>query len=611
VVKKLISKLNNLSIGYQLVVHFLLISILPSIGLGVLVGYTVDNLIKKQVNESTNQVISKVNETLEYYIGNVQKISYLVALNNEIVNFFDQKSDDSNLDNEKVNDIRSYLKDFTMLYPEVAGILIANSEGDYISNDMFARTLDPLTEEIWYQEAARQKGIFTLLGHPKSNNIEMNASYQSSELISAVRAIVDPKTKQVKGVVLIEMKARVIAETAKSVRLGKTGYLLIVDDSGQNIYSPTYPFTSQIEKPWLSGSFSGSFQDEVSGSKLQFIYRKSPFTNWTTIGVFSTEDFIFGIQNIQFYVISFVFIITMLGITATAYLSTSISSRLRHLMKLMLYAERGDLSVRHGAEREDEIGLVGKSFNKMLTRMSTLIYLAEKQERKKREAELRALQEHIKPHFLYNTLDTIQWMARKREAPDIAEMVESLSKLFRIGLSNGRDIISLQDEVEHIRSYLTIQQIRYRDKLNFKIDFPEELLQLRVLKLIMQPIVENAIYHGIKERRGPGHIYLTARVTGDQLEICIQDDGRGMQPDQVEKVQKKLAQPFTEIETVESESAQGGYGLMNIQARLRLTFGEEYGIMLNSELGNGTKVTIIHPVIHAHEEKGKGAGNVG
>lgn len=604
-------RLNNISIGYQLVVHFLLISILPSIGLGILIGYTVDNLIKKQVNDSTNQVISKVNETIEYYVGNVQKISYLVALNNDISNFFNQTATTIKSSDDEKESIRNYLRDFTMLYPEVAGILIANSNGDYLSNDMFARTYDPLTEEIWYEEAARKKGIFTLLGHPMSNNVEMKASYKPSELISAVRAIVDPRTKEVKGVVLIEMKARVIAETAKSVRLGKTGYLLIVDDSGQNIYSPTYPFTSQIEKPWLKGSYSGSFEDEVSGSDLQFIYRKSPFTNWTTVGVYSKQDFIFGIQNIQFYIISFIFIITALGITATAYLSTSISSRLRQLTKLMVTAERGDLTVRHGADREDEIGLVGKSFNKMLTRMSTLIYLAEKQERKKREAELRALQEHIKPHFLYNTLDTIQWMARKREASDIAEMVESLSKLFRIGLSSGREIISIQDEAEHIRSYLTIQQIRYRDKLNFSIEFPEKLMQLRVLKLIMQPIVENAIYHGIKERRGLGTIKLSAKQVGATLEMYIEDDGRGMEADRVEKLQKKLDRPFTEIETVESNSTKGGYGLMNIQARMRLTFGEQYGIHIESEVGKGTKVTIVHPVIYPHEEKGKGPASLG
>jgi two-component system sensor histidine kinase YesM len=599
VLKKLRKKINSVSIGYQLVIHFLLISILPSVGLGVLVGYSIDSIIKQQVKASTNQVISKVNETIEYYVGNIQKISYLVTLNSDIASFYQQQAIVSKMNPEQNNNIRNYLRDFTMLYPEVAGILIVNRKGEYISNDMFERTQDPLTDEVWYQEAVQNKGIFTLLGHPMDYHIEMNASYKPSELVTAVRAIVDPKTKQVNGVVLIEMKARVIAETAKKVSLGKTGYLMVVDDSGENIYSPTYPFTSQIDKPWLRGSYGGSFQNNVGGSNLQFVYKKSPFTNWTTIGVISTEDFIFGIQNIRFYIISFVFIIAALGITATTYLSTSLSSRLRELIRLMLYAERGDLSVRHPIGYEDEIGMAGRSFNKMLTKMSSLILLAEKQERKKREAELRALQEHIKPHFLYNTLDTIQWMARKRDAADIAEMVESLSKLFRIGLSNGREIIAVKDEIEHIRSYLTIQQIRYRDKLSFDIQIPENMQDLRVLKLIIQPIVENAIYHGIKERRGLG------KIVDEHVHLIIADDGKGMSEEALSHLQQKLAQPFNEAETVESDAQEGGYGLMNVQARIHLTFGQEYGIQLRSAQGHGTTVTIVHPLINAYDPQAR------
>lgn len=588
------SKLNRMSIGYQLVVHFLLISILPSIGLGLVVGYTVDGLIKSQVKDSTNQVINKVNETIEFYVGNVQKLSYLVALNPNVKAFIENASP-TNPGTADVDEIRAYLRNLTMLYPEVAGIMIANQNGAYLSNDMYPRSLDSLIEETWYQEAARKRGVFTLLGHPRNQNVAMNATYKSKELINVTRAFVNPTTKQVDGVVLITMKARVIAETAKSVRLGKTGYLFIVDDSGDNIYSPTYPFTSQIQKPWLTGKTAGTFQDEVGGSKLQFIYRKSAFTNWTTVGVYSSGDYIFGIQSIKFYILSFLFVIAALGVTATTFLSTSLSTRLKKMMRSMITAERGDLSVEHEETKQDEIGMLGRSFNKMIGRIRSLLDLYERQERKKREAELRALQEHIKPHFLYNTLDTIQWMARKENATDIAEMVDSLSRLFRIGLSNGREIISVEDEIAHIRSYLTIQQIRYRDKLSYSITCLEDVQRLRVLKLIIQPIVENAIYHGIKERRGMGHVHIDVRDEGDSLSIRIEDDGKGMDEATLAQVRTKLAQSFAAQDGLESEAPQGGYGMLNVQARLKLTFGEEYGISIESTLGQGTIVSIRHP----------------
>ena len=292
---------------------------------------------------------------------------------------------------------------------------------------------------------------------------------------------------------------------------------------------------------------------------------------------------------------SFLFVIAALGVTATTFLSTSLSTRLKKMMRSMIIAERGDLNVEHQEVKQDEIGMLGRSFNKMIARIRGLLDLYERQERKKREAELRALQEHIKPHFLYNTLDTIQWMARKENAADIAEMVESLSRLFRIGLSNGREIITLEDEISHIRSYLTIQQIRYRDKLSYSITCPDHMQRLRVLKLIIQPIVENAIYHGIKERRGMGHVHIEVQEEADCLVIRIEDDGKGMDEATLAQVQSKLGQPFAAQDGLESDAPQGGYGMLNVQARMKLTFGEEYGLSIASTLGQGTVVSIRHP----------------
>ncbi len=169
--------------------------------------------------------------------------------------------------------------------------------------------------------------------------------------------------------------------------------------------------------------------------------------------------------------------------------------------------------------------MLGRSFNRMLLEIRKLIKLNELRERQKREAELRSLQAHIKPHFLYNTLDTIHWMAKKKGADDVSDMVESLSTLFRIGLSKGSDIIPIRDEWTHISSYLQIQKTRYRDRLRCDFLLPREAEGLFVLKLLLQPIVENAIYHGIKARRGPGHIRIAASVDEHALLLTVSDDG--------------------------------------------------------------------------------------
>lgn len=599
-------QMNNLPIRYKLIIHFLLISILPSIGLGVLIDWTASHIIERQTNENTLQLIGKVNKTLESYIGNMQNMTYFISFNSDIMRFMEGDGEREQAEQDDRYGIRKFLQGITTLYPEVAGILITNSRGEYISNEMYARSDKSLTEEAWYREAVDHKGIFTIVGHPVGRNVANHVNYKDTEVVSVVRAILDPDTQEVKGVVLVDLKLRVIAEAAKDVRLGKSGYLMVLDAHGNGIYSPSQPLIGEIPAEWLGESGSGNFSKQIDGKRLQIIYRKSTFTDWTTVGVFSAEDSIMEVREIRFYVISFVFIVCLLGIAASSYLSYSMSRPIGQLMSFMQKAESGDLTIRHWGDRTDEVGMLGRSFNAMLVKIKQLLSLTELQERQKREAELRSLQAHIKPHFLYNTLDTIHWMARKKGADDVAQMVESLSKLFRIGLSRGSDVIPLADEIEHIRSYLQIQQTRYKDKLNFTLNVAPGVQRVSVLKLILQPIVENAIYHGIKERRGPGHILIEADEHDGHLIIRIADDGKGMPVGRLFSLRERLNASFAAEDEPGETGQTHGYGMMNIQARLKLTFGEAYGLYIDSETDTGTTVTMIHPIIReraGHKER--------
>lgn len=642
--------LNNLPIRYKLIVHFMLISILPSIGLGVLTNWTVDRIIERQITDNTLQLIGKVNRSLETYVENLQNMTFFISFNPQVLEFLEsganlqaggspKASTEGSTPVEGVNtspkgladasestailaetdpdhyEIRKFLQGFTTLYSEVAGILIVNSQGEYISNEMYARTSDNLTQENWYQEAVRNKGIFKIIGHPRARNVTTHVNYKDSEVVSAVRAILDPETQQVKGVVLIDLKLRVIAETAQDVRLGKTGYLTVVDGNGELIYAPPDPYLDRVPLERLVQDGSGTYAERLGGRDLQFIYRHSPFTNWTTVGVFSMAESAAEMREIRFYVVSFVFVVCLLGMTASFYLAHTISRPIGQLASFMQKAQSGDLTIRHWSDRTDEIGLLGRRFNAMLQQIHRLLTLTELQERQKREAELRSLQAHIKPHFLYNTLDTIHWMARRKGAEDIAEMAESLSKLFRIGLSKGNDIIPLNDEIEHVRSYLQIQHVRYENKLDYSLHIAPEIREFYVLKLILQPIVENAIYHGIKERRGPGRVVIEAAEDGGLLVITIRDDGKGIPPDQLAQLHKKLQaaapadgrEPGPESAGVSSGTGEGGhgYGMLNVQARIALTFGARYGLSIQSEEGRGTVVTVTHPIIREEPMRGE------
>lgn len=605
---------NNLPIRYKLIVHFLLISILPSIGLGLLTNWTVERIIERQTTDNTLQLIGKVNKTLETYVENLQNITFFISFNPEVQRFLAGNSEpaaairQNGADTDMATDhyeMRQFLQGFTTLYSEVAGVLVVNSRGDYVSNEMYARTSDSLTHEFWYKEAVRNNGIFKILGHPYQRNVTTHVNYKGSEVISVVRAILDPDTQKVKGVVLIDLKLRVIAETAHDVRLGKTGYLTVLDSNGDFIYAPSDPYIHRIPLAKLNKNGSGTYSEKVGGRDMQYIYRVSPFTGWTTVGVFALKDSAAEMREIRFYVVSFVFTVCLLGMTASFFLAYSISRPIDQLASFMQKAESGDLAIRHWGDRSDEIGMLGRRFNAMLQQIHRLLSLTELQERQKREAELRSLQAHIKPHFLYNTLDTIHWMARKKGAEDIAEMAESLSKLFRIGLSKGNDIIPLSDEIEHIRSYLQIQHVRYQNKLDYTIHVAPEIQEVYVLKLVLQPIVENAIYHGIKERRGPGHIWIEAGLSENDLIMTIRDNGKGMSEAELSALQKKI-DDVVKTDAMHPPlrpSQQGnsgdlkGYGMLNVQARIGLTFGTKYGLTLQSKEGQGTVVTVTHPLI--------------
>ncbi|AZS17486.1 cache domain-containing sensor histidine kinase [Paenibacillus lutimineralis] len=599
---------DNWSIRDKLILHILLISIFPALCLGLLISWATSYTIEEQVNGQTSQLIGNVNKSLDYHASNMQNVSYLISFNPEIGKFFAEGASAFPGEQERYKTLK-FLQGFTTLHSEIAGIMVVNHKGEYLSNEMYARTSRNLTEENWYQDAVKAKGIFKLVGHPVKRNVTSHANYKDEEVVSFVRAVLDPETQAVQGVVLIDFKSRLIAEVVRDVRLGKSGYLIVMDDKGDALYAPKNSIVDQLDRERILTDNAGDFAEKVDGKPIQYIYQKSSFTGWTTVGVFPMQDRIQGINEINLYIVSFVFLVSLLGIAASYYLSYSISRPIIQLSSFMHKVENGNMSIRYNGKRRDEIGMLGNSFNQMLAQIKRLLRQVNEEQRLKREAELRSLQAHIQPHFLYNTLDTIQWLARKDGAYEATEVVESLSRLFRIGLSRGKEIIPLADEFEHIRSYLMIQKTRYKDKLNYSIDIEPELMNLFVIKLILQPVVENAIYHGIKERRGPGFISIRATAEEGMVVIRIEDDGNGMTEDKLSLLRTQLDQvgktDYMQPTPQEKGEEEGGplksYGLRNVQERIRLSYGEPYGISIDSQWKSGTVVTIRHPIMHREE----------
>ena len=255
----------------------------------------------------------------------------------------------------------------------------------------------------------------------------------------------------------------------------------------------------------------------------------------------------------------------------------------------------GDLDARADVDSRDEIAVLADRFNDMAGNIQTLVVKVREDEQKMRKADLRLLQEQINPHFLYNTLDNIVWLIEGNEPDEAVEMDVTLSEIFRLVLSKGKEFITIRQEEQHISSYLQIQGKRYHDILDYHIYIDPEIYEYQIPKLTLQPLVENALYHGIKYKRSRGMIEITGTKEGENLYLTVADDGVGMDEDELKKLEKEISRPCKETES--------GFGLANVNERIRMYFGSEYGMKIWSEKGSGTRITIEIPAITDNPEK--------
>lgn len=282
-------------------------------------------------------------------------------------------------------------------------------------------------------------------------------------------------------------------------------------------------------------------------------------------------------------------LLILLTIVLALVIVSGIISPINELNRVTEKISAGDFSVRAEVETEDEVAVLAESVNSMTESIEGFVSKIKEDERKMRRADLRLLQEQINPHFLYNTLDTIVWLIEGNDPDKAVNMVMSLSEFFRLVLSKGKEYITIQEEELHIKSYLEIQQVRYRDILDYEIHIDPKLYQYKILKLTLQPLVENSLYHGIKYKRAKGMIVVSGELEDGEIHFKVQDNGVGMEEEELEKLKGEIAKPCKDTEK--------GFGLANVNERIRMNFGTQYGMTIHSVYGEGTCVEIVIPAV--------------
>lgn len=387
-----------------------------------------------------------------------------------------------------------------------------------------------------------------------------------------------------------------ISEIARSIDFYDS--ISWIMDSNGNMYSDQKPkemldedINSLEEIIRTSPNTGVGSYNIMNGKKVDKVvfFTKIPNTRgWSLCSMVSAKE-LSRDKNRLVYTVLFIWLgMLIISIILCTAVSRSISNPINKLTKAIKKMEEGDLEVSCDVkvDSNNEISILSRSFNSMVHKIRFLMDRIYEEEKQKRSAELMVLQSQINPHFLYNTLDNLQWKAYDYDAVEIAEMIEALSNFFRISLSNGREFIPLSQEIKHIENYLFIQEKRYEDILKFTIDFDSSLSDIIVLKLIIQPIVENAIYHGIKPKLSSGNIEVSVYEINDYVYISVYDDGVGMDKETLNELRASL--------NIKNEKF--GYGLYNVNQRIKLVYGENSGVEVSSTLGEGTTVLIKIPI---------------
>lgn len=535
--------------------------------------------------EIQNQVLKSLDQIFKSMSDNIQLLGKDPAVQSYLT-VDEQKNPAERVVME--GKVRDLLLRYSENYEDYLNIVVVSEKGQYLSNDSYRLKKTPLSREKWYQEAVEADGRLVLNTNVFGRNLKSWKNYSIDNFISVSQAVMDEKTNETAGVILVDFDIKNIQNLVEEITMGQTGFGYIQNSEGKVIYTPKNKIVYRMNPQWFQEK-SGQVRCEIAGEKYHVIYSDSDYTDLTAVGVFDLEKTVKGADQVKQASIYIAVMIAVFAAGCSVVFSASFTKPIAKLSRLMKKAQTGDLTVHFDNHYKGEIGHLGDAFNSMVDKINELLELVYKEQKNKREAELKILHEQIKPHFLYNTLDTIQWMAKKYHAQDIVEIVLALSNFFRISLSQGKEYITVEKEVEMIKNYLDIQKFRYEDLFEYHMEFEESVMKCQILKLSLQPLIENAIYHGIKESDlEHGTIWIKGyKDEQDRLVFTVEDNGAGIEEEKCRQLNEWLSQK-------EREKDVEAYGILNVNDRVKIAYGEEYGLRLfRREEGGMTAVLWI------------------
>ncbi|RKP54359.1 sensor histidine kinase [Cohnella endophytica] len=567
----------TMSIRSRLLLYFILLILLPTSIISVTVYHKSTNIITHKINSALEEKLTIIASNITQKFQAVNNTSSEIYLNSDLIGILSSQrpSDTTGIISEMSN-LDKLLSNYTvmnnaqdLLFPRI----YLFNRPEYLLHSFTNKVSDlsMIEKEKWYQQLPN-RAEYTIVGLD-----EVSISSVKIKTIKIAKRLfgLDDMSIKFSGVLTVDIGAdyfNTLLEKSKPT-VGSSAF--IIDDNKSIIISSDDSLLGTVFEPNI-------------GNHILAAYERIEPLNWTLVSLTPMNELNGELISFKKVIYTVIVICGILALLMALFLSENISYPIRKLVRSMRVVQRGNFDITLEYKRNDEFAYLFHSYTKMVHDIKELIDKLYVSEVMKKEAELKALQAQINPHFLYNTLDSVNWMALELNATRISTMVTSLSNFFRYSLSKGETIISLREEKLQVESYLIIQKIRFQEKMDYSIDFASDILDNLTVKLILQPIVENAILHGINKIRGKGTIAITGTKSGSIIEIRVSDNGAGADIDELNSI-------------VDNRSHSASFALKNVNERIKHYFGGEFGIRFSSNEDSGITVIVRFPAVKTME----------
>lgn len=582
------------SIRYKLILNYSILISALIVVIGSVNLIITTSIIRNNISYYAQQTINETNDKIDVTLENIESTSRIIITNKKIQeavlalkNSGTYNHDLLELYNLKEN-LRTSLEDIS------AALVNIHSLGIYFDDNKvyyFGKVGD---KNVYDMDSVESQ--FPLLDNPMQKTVWIPTHYlkNNARVFSLERKMVDLKNFSVLGILVLNIDYGYLNHILDEGQLGKSGKIFLLDPSGSVISSkdvesvgqkPSFPFMNRV----MAGK-EGAFVAKFDGNTMLVAYSTSSYTNWKLVGVVPLSELNSDILMKQ----GIITLLGLLGLIVSLLLSILFASRItapiNKLMSAMKEVEKGCLEVDFEDNNFLETKELSDGFKMMLKNLRELISKVYEGELRKKEAEFKALQAQINPHFLYNTLETINYMLIIEEKYDISKLVTYLGDILRYNIRKGNDIVSLEEDLEQIERFLYIQKMRFGDKLHYEFAISQETLNCRILKLLIQPLVENSINHGIEKKRGKGLLKISSSFEEGSLLIRIEDNGVGIAQDELRKILEADPGPGAAEKNTR-------LGVNNVNRRIKMYYGDQYGLKIQSEKGIGTCVDVFLPII--------------